>query len=415
MFDQSFSADNYMRIFQEENRKGNIAFDAMPEPYKNIVADMKAQQSEVVEITKKKKINRTDDDLARLEELKSSIKNLRFDRDKELYEELIEYANKANLNDFTFPIKYYVEKDKQIFTIDTSQWEYFYAIKNLQRILRGLFNVKQANKHQILSNIQLLMNTTRRFYLIRTDITSFFESIPQLDLLEKIKSNNLVNSKTIGMIKGILAEYNSQKDINKIKENCGVPRGIGISPYLSEIYMHDIDQHIRNREEVIFYARYVDDILIILSGLPNEQSIFQYYRGLRELFGKYGLEIKKNCQQEDRCKLCDFYKSTANDELRYLGYNIIITKPGREIVAEFGMLDTKVEKIKHKIDLAFSHFESVSKINLKRAKRDLLDSLNLISGNYRLTKSKERVKAGLFFGNDLLTKFNDLDSLTTYL
>ena len=90
MYDQSFSADNYLRIFQEENRKGNIAFDDMPEPYKNIVADMKAQQSEVVEITKKKKINRTDDDLARLEELKSSIKNLRFDRDKELYEELIE-------------------------------------------------------------------------------------------------------------------------------------------------------------------------------------------------------------------------------------------------------------------------------------------------------------------------------------
>ena len=45
----------------------------------------------------------------------------------------------------------------------------------------------------------------------------------------------------------------------------------------------------------------------------------------------------------------------------------------------------------------------------------VLDSLDLISGNYRLTKSKERVKDGLFFGNDLLTDLTDLESLTSYL
>ena len=68
MFDQSFSAENYLTIFQEESRKGHIAFDTMSEPYRDIVVEIKAKKSA------------------------------------------------AN------------EDSKQIFTIDTSQWEYFYAI-----------------------------------------------------------------------------------------------------------------------------------------------------------------------------------------------------------------------------------------------------------------------------------------------
>lgn len=415
MFDQSFSAENYLSIFHEENRKGHIAFDDMPELYKDIVMKMKVMKSRVNEITKKKKSNRTEDEISELERLKLSIKDKQTDRDKELFNELNKYAQNANIKDFTFPISNYIDDDKQIFTIDTSQWTYFYAIKNLQRILRGLFNVKQANKHQIMSNVKLLLNTTTPFYLIRTDITGFFESIPQQALLDKINANNLVNNKTKGMIKGILSEYNRQKDPTKIKADCGVPRGIGISSYLSEIYMHDIDQHIRNLGNVIFYARYVDDILIILAGFPNNQSISEYYKRLKNLFQNYGLEIKNNNPAEDKCKLIDFYNSTAKQQFTYLGYKITISKPKSEINAEFGMSDKKIAKIKQKIDASFAHFEQISAIDLKRAKRDLLDSLDLISGNFRLTKSKERVKAGLFFGNDLLTDYNDLDVLTSYL
>ena len=41
MFDQSFSAENFMTIFHEENRKGNIAFDSMPDAYRVIVGEIK--------------------------------------------------------------------------------------------------------------------------------------------------------------------------------------------------------------------------------------------------------------------------------------------------------------------------------------------------------------------------------------
>lgn len=87
MFDQSFSVENYLSIFHEENRKGHIAFDDMPESYRDIVVEMKIMKSKVNEITKKKKNNRTEEEAIALESLKSLIKAKQADRDKELYYE----------------------------------------------------------------------------------------------------------------------------------------------------------------------------------------------------------------------------------------------------------------------------------------------------------------------------------------
>lgn len=70
------------------------------------------------------------------------IKEKQKDREQELYDEMYFYAEKVNVNDFSFPITFYVKDDKQIFTVNDS-WENFYALKNIQRTLRGLFDVKQ--------------------------------------------------------------------------------------------------------------------------------------------------------------------------------------------------------------------------------------------------------------------------------
>ena len=54
MFDQSFSAENFMTIFHEENRKGNIAFDSMPDAYRVIVGEIKGLQDRANIIIRKK-------------------------------------------------------------------------------------------------------------------------------------------------------------------------------------------------------------------------------------------------------------------------------------------------------------------------------------------------------------------------
>ena len=104
-----------------------------------------------------------------------------------------------------------------------------------------------------------------------------------------------------------------------MKDNCGIPRGIGISSLLSEIYMRDIDNHIKKRSEVIFYVRYVDDIFMLIAELPKGQDIITYYNNLINEFKNKGLDLQP--EDSEKCSLfsCTEFKEPSFD-ITYLGY-----------------------------------------------------------------------------------------------
>jgi hypothetical protein len=77
--------------------------------------------------------------------------------------------------------------------------------------------------------------------------------------------------------------------------------------------------------------------------------------------------------------------------------------------------DKKIKKIKNRIDFCFIHFKQISKFDIKRARKELIWGLKLITGNVRLSNAKKRIKAGIFYSNDLLDITSDLDNLTSYL
>ena len=149
-----------------------------------------------------------------------------------------------------------------------------------------------------MTNIKLLLKTKRPYYIIRTDVSSFFESIPQDQLRHTIMDNTLLSYKSKVFVNAILKEYEIEKaklkddERDGMKDGCGVPRGIGISSLLSEIYMRDLDGSIKKRPEVIFYVRYVDDIFMLLAELPQGKDLKNYYGDLAEEFKKKGLSLK---------------------------------------------------------------------------------------------------------------------------
>lgn len=225
----------------------------------------------------------------------------------------------------------------------------------------------------------------------------------------------MLSPKSKTFITAILKQYNSLKDIAISDVDKGVPRGIGISAYLSELYLKDLDKHIKTSPEVMFYARYVDDIFIILSNIPIGKTLESYYQDLCKLFFELGLRLKQTNDGSDKCHLLTFDQDTSLDELHYLGYKISLKRENGKLSVSFSMSTKKVLKIKNKIDAAFLHFENISKISIKQARRDLIDSLNLITGNYSLCKSKANVKVGLYYNNPLLDSQDDLHELTNYL
>lgn len=432
MLDQTFSAKNFMNVYSQENRMGRIPVETMGLGFQTVVEEMKIVNSELQKLKSLKKSEKTEDIKKKIDELKKKQKDLKENKQKALFEEMQDLSSKVNSSTFRFKLEKVWIGDKMGFKIDSKDHAQLFAMKQLQVNLQKTFKVKQANRHLIMTNIKLLLKTKRPFYIIRTDISSFFESIPQEELKHIVMDNTLLSYKSKVFVNAILKEYEAEKakftadECEGMKEGCGVPRGIGISSLLSEIYMRDLDNSIKKRPEVIFYVRYVDDIFMLLAELPQGKDLGKYYGDLTNVFKQKGLELKY--LTDDKCSIidCTKHKDTIF-KVTYLGYRMNIfgkmsepedkkDKPKWKYMDEvFSMSDNKKERITMRIDNAFKHFDATNKYDIHQARKDLVDSLKLITGNVRLHKSKSGIKTGLYYNSDLLDDKNDLETLNIYL
>ena len=273
MFDQTFSAKNIEVIFNIENRKGHIDLSRMPQPYRDVVADIRACRATLKCFRKKKQKDWNDAEKTQYKQNQDNLSQLLKNKEAVLQKVFEDIEQQINDHAFSFQISVNDYGGKQYFSIDRNDWPQFYAMKVLQRNLNHLFNVEMLNRHTVMANLKVLLNTELPFYIIRTDLSGFFESILQQRLLRLIDRNSVLSTKTKSMVRKVLLEYESTKDTTRVQPGRGVPRGIGISSPLSEIFMEHLDKQIRERQEVMFYARYVDDIFIVLSSLGGASDL----------------------------------------------------------------------------------------------------------------------------------------------
>lgn len=432
MLDQTFSAKNFMNVYSQENRMGRIPVETMGEDFKAVMDMIKETNLKLQELKSLKKSKKTEDVKEKIDELRLELKDMKETKQKVLFEEMQGLSTQVNSHAFRFKLEKVWIGDKMGFKINSKDHAQRFAMKQLQANLQKTFKVKQSNRHLIMTNIKLLLKTKRPFYIIRTDVSSFFESIPQEQLKHIVMDNTLLSYKSKVFVNAILKEYEAEKtkltedESEGMKKGCGVPRGIGISSLLSEIYMRDLDSSIKKRPEVIFYVRYVDDIFMLLAELPQGVDAKSYYGDLENDFKKKGLNLKS--LTDDKCSIIDCTK--RNDtafNVTYLGYRLNIFGKMSEPEDEkdkpkwkytdviFSMSDNKKKRITKRIDNAFKHFDATNKYDIHHARKDLVDSLKLITGNVRLHKSKSGIKTGLYYNSDLLDDTKDLETLNAYL
>lgn len=418
MLDQSFSAHNLEVIFDLENRKGNIDINWMPEGYRNATLEMKELRRQISEL-KSKGHKKNKEDIERIIVLEKSYNKEKDKKEESRQAFLKDCEDKINSKGFKFVMTKFldVDTDKEVFKLNTDEPTVFFVIKQLQYNINKTFKVKQANRHAILSDVKAFLHTMMPLHIIRTDISSFYESIPQTALLEKVEGNTLLSHRSKTFIRTILKLYDECKDEMRVAKGVGVPRGVGISPLLSEIYVRDIDSSIKSFIGTQFYARYVDDIFVIYTTLPDGQkNAKNCFIKLQRIFGKFGLTLKNETDPKKKCKILDVINDTESfDPFDYLGYSITISRVDKRTMATFGLSENKIKHFKEKVDHIVAHFENKSKVNIKEAYEELFDLLNYITGNTKLFKSKANVKVGLYYNNDLLDRKEDLDTLQQYL
>jgi hypothetical protein len=405
MLDQSFSFENFKVIYDLENRKGNFNKLFYSDDYINVIDEIKGLRKE---IKNQKSKSISDDSL--LSELIEKKNDLEKEKERILENELTLFSKEANREIFSFELKSFTpQAGKTIYTTDKDAVSYF-AMKQLQRNIYRTFKVKQSDRHHLVRQLKLLLQDNFPKIVIRTDIKSFYESVPQFELLKLIENNTLLNPKSKLLIKKLLYNFNNltkQTAIDKSKQK-GIPRGAGVSAYLAELYMRSIDNEIKSLNNVSFYGRYVDDIIIVFTP-KSINDTFDYLSEIREIIIKKGLEINEGGSNSKTKELNLLDSQNQAYKIDFLGYSFQIQNANLTVL----LSENKINKYTDRISLSLDDFLKEKKYNYKEAKKLLIHRLNYLTKNTRLHQPK-RGFIGIYYSNSLLDNnsksLNDLDS-----
>ncbi len=298
MLDQSFSSKSFLEIFDKENRKGiNVE-----ERFKG---DFTLSLDKVSELKNLSKLIRLEKDFDRKKILYNDRKKIKKERDIILFDILDSIAN--NINNHTINLVLGENHGGQSYLFENNALNFFIS-KKIQENINKTYNVKQSSRYAILSELINLLEDNFPKYVIRTDIKGFYESLPQKKLLDKINNDYLLSIKTKKFINQIFESYNTLTGQTNPETAKGVPRGVGISAYLSELFMRNIDNRIKELDDLVYYGRYVDDIITVF--IPKSRNITpgqlaNYKKRLKELIENEGLNI--NDKKTNEYNLLDGY------------------------------------------------------------------------------------------------------------
>ena len=396
MLNQSFSAENFRKILDLENRKGVFLEGEFFPGLKAITKDIKECNKN---INNKKRDNNVSEN--ELKELYEKRKNLKEKKEGQLNAELQEISEKVVATNFKIELtKKDIPNEKPLYLVKDSP-EHYFTIKQVQANVARSFVVKQSNRFEIISQVKILLNDEFPKYVLRTDIDNFYENIPYDRLLEKINGNHILSPFSRKILRQILSKYRELSGNDK-----GIPRGVGVSANLAELYMRDIDRAIMSLRGISYYARYVDDIIIIF--IPTSDAQNRDY--LKEIKGIVEGEFKLKLN-DVKTRTFDLRNAKQECELEYLGYKMSFG----EGKIKTKLTEKKIKKYENRIDLTFESYSNLSRINEKEARKILVKRLRFLTGNTRLRNNKNNVLVGIYYSNSQLTEIDDLLRLDIYL
>jgi hypothetical protein len=428
MLDQSFTANNFYNIFLYENRKGNNIEKKFFEndiyikhthKIREINSKLRTSREIFIKNDIKNRIPSKESFIRYKKYLRVLKRKLKEEKETDLLIILERISNNIQNKNFSFSLTTGMFDGKTVYKIGNSPEEFF-AIKQLQYNFKKLYKIKQSNRFEIVNQLNNLLSDNFPKYIIKTDIKSFYESIPNDIVISKLQQDNLLSPKSKDLVVKIIKKF---KNIANIADAKGIPRGIGISAYLAEYYMRKVDDKIKNTPDIIYYARYVDDIIIIFS--PKSTNQFpDYFSKIEDIIEKdFSLVVNKkktqiiiqsknNIESKVYKKINGKYKITnlSSNEIKinYLGYSYLLNSK-----LEITITDNKVKRYKEKIKLSFNEYLKYK--NKRKAYQHLRDRLKFLTKNYRLHNNKGHILTGLYFSNMLVTKLDFLDELDKYL
>lgn len=285
---------------------------------------------------------------------------------------------------------------KKVYGVGNSL-EQVLAIRFVQRALKVLYELRMPPRDILVSQIKSLALDGVPKYIIRSDVESFYESVRHKELLDGIHQAPELSV----LIKRILTRLMKDYVVVSGDEN-GLPRGIGISAYLSEIYLSSIDAEIRRQDNLFYYARYVDDMVLMYAPQRKELAA-KYLETLSEILDGKGLKFN------DKTKPIDLLEGFKG-KFDYLGYTFDLSSSSSGVQ----LSQRKINKYRSRIDKAFSDYNSKFTFIPKKSEEELVLRCLFLTGNMRLFNRKSNAFIGIYFSNKYITDTSQLSGLDHY-
>ncbi|MEE4733353.1 antiviral reverse transcriptase Drt3a [Pseudomonas alliivorans] len=270
----------------------------------------------------------------------------------------------------------------------------------LAKNIRAAYPATQSHRQFLVSNTVSIMKECLAFNVYRYDIKNFYESIDRKLLLDHLIEDGVCTWQTILLIRRLFL-------ILDIHEVSGLPRGLAVSGALSELRLLSFDQAMRHNNDVFFFARFVDDILLITSERCGQHSFDDLVTETlpEELYLHDG-------EKRSFLPIPAIHNSTKKNApthkhftLSYLGYkirisnnttrDIVLGAPRRDVLVDIS--DNKIKKLQDRIIKSFTNYIA-SKKNTSDFKL-LKNRLRAITGNYEIRDpgTKITIKTGIYY------------------
>lgn len=240
------------------------------------------------------------------------------------------------------------------------------AAQNLQVISK----TKQSNRIEIIRKLRLLCEEGMPFTVAKFDIKSFYQSVHHPTLKQDL-NKRLITAPSTRFILNTFVDGCSAQGI------LGLPPGLAISAVLSELFMQDFDRCVRNDLQAYFYARYVDDIVIVLPPEGNQKAIRKF------IVDALPNGLALNDQKSQVMKFSKDKKKEPKLEhaFDYLGFRFFVYETNKATPYERRVnLDIAPSKVKkRKTRMVKSVLQFLKDKNFV----DLYDRFKLITCNYR--------------------------------
>jgi len=263
------------------------------------------------------------------------------------------------------------------------------VLRKLHKNIKRIYAVQQADRNTIVKQMKLLLTENVDMRIIRLDVRHFYESIDRQRIFAKLVDDARLSYHSLMLLQSLFNDPT-------IAAGSGLPRGLGISAVLSELYMKYFDLNFKKIEGVYYYARFVDDIIVFCSSEASKEIAWKY---AGEELTKIGLQLN-----EEKSYSLDPNKFGA--ELTYLGYTFKKTRKRLNVT----IAQKKLKVIKTRLTKTFVRYSKDHDFDLLKLR------IKFLTGNFTLYNPHTLlpIKVGIFFNYKMANDVSVLKDLDIY-